>query len=85
MPSAISRSAANLPRGLAIEQVAQEPLMPQRVAERRTLANPVELGRERLSPGDVVAPCAHWAMPPGRRCNPLDTPRPLFGSAAGHQ
>ena len=62
--------------GLAVEQIAQELLVPQRVAESRTLANPVELDRERL-PRDVV-PVAHCAIAPGTPLQPFGYPAPSF-------
>jgi hypothetical protein len=58
--------------------------VPQRVAESRTLADPVELDRERL-PRDVV-PVAYWAIvPPGRPLLPFGYPAPSFRSASGCQ
>src|SRR5438128_781880 len=47
---------------LALDQIAKELLVTQRVAECRALTDSVELGRERLSP-DLV-PIAHAALPP---------------------
>src|SRR6185437_7281289 len=61
--------------------MAQELLVPQRVVKCRTLADPVELGRERL-PRDVVA-VAHWAMPPETPLQPFGYPAPSFRSGCG--